>query len=153
MPAWMWVVAVLWTILPLVAIEGAHHRSDGLKVPRLLHADADVMQAVARGPATRGGFISDSFQRGAMQALFLGIVAYSVAPIFRESLMASVDHALVAASRFQTMMRKPQRITITLPWALYQALVQESGRQGRSMSNLASFLLERDCRFTAREEG
>ncbi len=67
--------------------------------------------------------------------------------------MASVNHALVAASRLQAMMRKPQRITITLPWALYQALVQESGRQGRSMSNLASFLLERDCGFTAREEG
>jgi hypothetical protein len=65
MPAWMWVVAVLWTIVPLVAIEGAHHRSDGLKVPRLLHADADVMQAVARGPATRGGSIRETLDNPA----------------------------------------------------------------------------------------
>lgn len=40
-------------------------------------------------------------------------------------------------------MRKPRRITITLPWSLYQVLVDESSRQGRSMSNLACFWLER----------
>lgn len=40
-------------------------------------------------------------------------------------------------------MRKPRRITITLPWSLYQVLVEESSRQGRSMSNLACFWLER----------
>lgn len=38
--------------------------------------------------------------------------------------------------------RKPQRITITIPQAVYEDLGEMSIRQGRSMSNLASFLLE-----------
>jgi hypothetical protein len=38
--------------------------------------------------------------------------------------------------------RKPVRITITLSYASYTALEQMSGEQGRSMSNLAAFLLE-----------
>lgn len=37
---------------------------------------------------------------------------------------------------------KPQRITITVPQAVYQKLGEMSFRQGRSMSNLACFLLE-----------
>jgi hypothetical protein len=41
------------------------------------------------------------------------------------------------------VMRKPQRITITLSWSMYQALVKESRLQGRSISNLACFWLER----------
>ncbi|QVL52551.1 MAG: hypothetical protein KFB97_14300 [Cyanobium sp. M30B3] len=39
--------------------------------------------------------------------------------------------------------RKPQRITITIPHAVYENLSTISFRDGRSMSNLASFLLER----------
>lgn len=39
--------------------------------------------------------------------------------------------------------RKPQRITVTIPQAVYEALGELSFREGRSMSNLASFLLER----------
>lgn len=39
--------------------------------------------------------------------------------------------------------RKPQRITITIPQAVYESLGELSVREGRSMSNLASFLLER----------
>ena len=38
---------------------------------------------------------------------------------------------------------KPQRITITVPQAVYKQLGEISFREGRSMSNLASFLLER----------
>jgi hypothetical protein len=39
--------------------------------------------------------------------------------------------------------RKPQRVTITVPYRVYEALVQESDDQGRSLSNLASVWLER----------
>jgi hypothetical protein len=39
-------------------------------------------------------------------------------------------------------LRKPQRITITIPRAVYEDLGELSFRQGRSMSNLASFMLE-----------
>lgn len=38
---------------------------------------------------------------------------------------------------------KPQRLTITVPKVVYDRLGQISSREGRSMSNLASFLLER----------
>lgn len=38
--------------------------------------------------------------------------------------------------------RKPKRITITLADKPYAALVQRSGEEGRSLSNLAAFLLE-----------
>jgi len=39
--------------------------------------------------------------------------------------------------------RKPQRITITLPWSTYQALLEISDEQGRSLSNTAAYWLER----------
>ncbi len=39
--------------------------------------------------------------------------------------------------------RKPQRITVTIPQAVYEGLGELSFREGRSMSNLASFMLER----------
>jgi hypothetical protein len=38
--------------------------------------------------------------------------------------------------------RKPVRITITLSYSSFAALETMSGEQGRSMSNLAAFLLE-----------
>jgi len=42
--------------------------------------------------------------------------------------------------------RKPQRITITVPWQLYQQLSHHCDRQGRSLSNLACFWLEQQAR-------
>ena len=40
-------------------------------------------------------------------------------------------------------LRKPKRITITIPQAVYERLEELSSKDGRSMSNLAAFLLER----------
>jgi hypothetical protein len=40
-------------------------------------------------------------------------------------------------------LRKPRRITINLPEAAYEQLLARSSREGRSVSNLASFLLEK----------
>jgi hypothetical protein len=37
---------------------------------------------------------------------------------------------------------RPVRVTITIPHNAYQALVERSNKQGRSLSNLAAFLLE-----------
>jgi hypothetical protein len=45
-----------------------------------------------------------------------------------------------------TCFRKPQRITITVPWQLYQQLSLHSDRQGRSLSNLACFWLEQQAK-------
>jgi hypothetical protein len=39
-------------------------------------------------------------------------------------------------------LRKPQRISITLAHATHQQLIQLSLTQGRSISNLAAFILE-----------
>ena len=41
--------------------------------------------------------------------------------------------------------RKPQRITITVPWSTYQALIETSDHQGRSLSNAAAYWLERQA--------
>jgi hypothetical protein len=38
--------------------------------------------------------------------------------------------------------RTPQRVTITLNYAAYKGLERRSAAEGRSMSNLAAFILE-----------
>lgn len=50
--------------------------------------------------------------------------------------------SITAVSR---AMRKPQRLTITVPWQLHQDLIQQSHQQGRSVSNLACFWLEQQA--------
>jgi|694.fasta_scaffold104180_3 hypothetical protein len=40
-------------------------------------------------------------------------------------------------------LRKPRRMTINLPVEAYEQLIARSNREGRSVSNLASFLLEK----------
>lgn len=47
--------------------------------------------------------------------------------------------------------RKPQRLTITVPWNLYDILVQRSDQQGRSLSNLACYWLERQAEQLPRD--
>lgn len=44
------------------------------------------------------------------------------------------------------LFRKPKRISITISYRLYSELVERSLREGRSISNLASFLLEDEIR-------
>lgn len=38
--------------------------------------------------------------------------------------------------------RTPKRLTITVPQALMEAMIQRSSAEGRSLSNLAAYLLE-----------
>jgi hypothetical protein len=40
------------------------------------------------------------------------------------------------------LFRVPRRVTITLPHSTYSHLVERSDVEGRSMSNLAAYLLE-----------
>ena len=42
--------------------------------------------------------------------------------------------------------RKPVRVSITIPWALQEALIARASSEGRSLSNLLAFLLERSLR-------
>lgn len=51
---------------------------------------------------------------------------------------ACAAHQVAPVSPF----RSPKRITITLPYGAYQRLLERSQREGRSLSNLAAFLLE-----------
>lgn len=39
--------------------------------------------------------------------------------------------------------KAPKRITITIPFSTFQALERRSTEEGRSLSNLAAYLLER----------
>lgn len=41
-------------------------------------------------------------------------------------------------------LRKPQRLTITISWVVFERLVERAQREGRSMSNLSSYILERE---------
>lgn len=59
----------------------------------------------------------------------------------------ALSHA--ALSGLERCMRKPQRLTITVPWKLYQQLLACSDREGRSLSNLASYWLERQAEWIA----
>jgi hypothetical protein len=42
---------------------------------------------------------------------------------------------------------KPVRVTITIPFNAYESLLERSTKQGRSLSNLAAFLLESALEF------
>ena len=57
-----------------------------------------------------------------------------------ERLSVAPGKTALTAVNYST--RKPQRVTITVPYQVYAALLQESDYQGRSLSNLASVWLE-----------
>ena len=44
--------------------------------------------------------------------------------------------------RLKALQRRPVRISITISHALYESLLRTSDEQGRSLSNLAAYLLE-----------
>jgi hypothetical protein len=48
------------------------------------------------------------------------------------------SHQPTTSSRF----RAPQRISITLPQHVFEALIDRSAEEGRSLSNLSAYLLE-----------
>ena len=43
------------------------------------------------------------------------------------------------------VLKAPRRITITIPHSTFEHLIQRSDEQGRSLSNLAAYMLERSC--------
>lgn len=48
----------------------------------------------------------------------------------------------VSRTKIAPLQRSPRRVTITVPYVLYAELLARSDQQGRSLSNLAAFLLE-----------
>lgn len=47
------------------------------------------------------------------------------------------------AANFSVLSRRPQRFTITVSHHVADHLIQQSNSQGRSISNLAAYLLEK----------
>lgn len=56
--------------------------------------------------------------------------------------VAAVVQAIAPSPVVQPAFRSPRRVTITLPFATYQELQERADGEGRSLSNLAAFLLE-----------
>lgn len=52
-------------------------------------------------------------------------------------------HPGISPAMTALLKRKPQRLTITVSWVVFERLVKRSQQEGRSMSNLSSYLLER----------
>jgi hypothetical protein len=50
---------------------------------------------------------------------------------------------LLEVMKLPSVFRKPVRVTITLPHNIYQHLKKRSDEEGRSLSNLAAFLIEK----------
>ncbi|MEY2643846.1 MAG: hypothetical protein RLZZ611_495 [Cyanobacteriota bacterium] len=48
-----------------------------------------------------------------------------------------------ASAKAQLATRAPKRVTATIPWAILEKLLQRSSEEGRSLSNLISYILER----------
>lgn len=46
-------------------------------------------------------------------------------------------------ARNASAFRAPRRITITIPNGVYEELITRSNQEGRSLSNLAAFLIEK----------
>jgi hypothetical protein len=59
-------------------------------------------------------------------------------------MVATPDIQAQAANRAKLtpLQRSPRRVTITVPYAMYSELLARSDQQGRSLSNLAAFLIE-----------
>jgi hypothetical protein len=57
------------------------------------------------------------------------------------------DYPLASTSqelpKNRLLFRKPRRVTVTVPDHIYCSLLERSSREGRSISNLAAYLLER----------
>jgi hypothetical protein len=48
--------------------------------------------------------------------------------------------------------RKPVRVSITIPWALQEALIARANSEGRSLSNLLAYLLEQSIQPKKRHD-
>ncbi len=48
-----------------------------------------------------------------------------------------------ATPRLAIAQRSPRRLSVTIPFTLHQQLLERSDLEGRSVSNLAAYLLER----------
>ena len=69
--------------------------------------------------------------------------AARVYPVRGHSSMVSIN----ASGQFFLSSRSPKRVTMTIPHFVYERMIKRSNLEGRSVSNLAAYLVERalDC--------
>lgn len=58
----------------------------------------------------------------------------------------------MSASPYQLATRRPRRVSVTMPDSTYRSLLRLSDDQGRSLSNLSSYLLEQAVDRLLKEE-
>ena len=58
----------------------------------------------------------------------------------------------MSASPFELVSRRPRRVSVTMPDSTYRNLLRLSDDQGRSLSNLSSYLLEQAVERLLKEE-
>jgi hypothetical protein len=61
---------------------------------------------------------------------------------FTNATPCAATSAVTTSSTLEFHLRTPKRLSVTLPQTTYENLVQKSSWEGRSISNLAAFLLE-----------
>lgn len=52
-------------------------------------------------------------------------------------------HLSIGSAMTAQQFRKPQGLTITVSWVVFERLAKRANHEGRSMSNLSSYILER----------
>jgi hypothetical protein len=66
----------------------------------------------------------------------------TTSPLARGTTDAQLAAAMAPAPMVQPAFRSPRRVTITLPFSTFEDLQSRADGEGRSLSNLAAFLLE-----------
>ena len=56
--------------------------------------------------------------------------------------MTTANFVTALNPRLEIAQRSPRRLSVTIPYALHQRLSERSDQEGRSISNLAAYLLE-----------
>lgn len=56
--------------------------------------------------------------------------------------MYAIQSVNSSSTRLEIARRSPRRLSVTIPYGLHQRLIDRSDQEGRSISNLAAFLLE-----------
>ena len=74
--------------------------------------------------------------------MLIGLSDKNLSMPFNRQRFSTASPDLLPSEQQLSCFRKPQRITITVSWGLYQKLLGCSDQQGRSLSNLACHWLE-----------
>lgn len=61
---------------------------------------------------------------------------------FSRQPLGAAERFAAPASTVEPWRRRPQRVTATITWKARQALQERADQEGRSLSNLISYLLE-----------